>query len=153
MVACQVKRVSKMEAVNILDVSLSTVERMIKRGELQVEKEDLGGRHRVWILLDQEDADLAAAKSAEYSPEGPADRRTMSEREELITLRVQVKGFQDLSDYRGELLKQSDLRFQELLQQMNALTKALPAGVDTSTANSDKKGWSWWPWRRGETTN
>ena len=38
MVARQVRRVSKMEAVNILDVSLSTVERMIKRGELQVGK-------------------------------------------------------------------------------------------------------------------
>ena len=43
------------------------------------------------------------------------------------------------------LREQSDRRFQELLQQMNALTKALPAGVDTSTANSDKKGWAWWP--------
>ena len=31
MVARKVRRVSKMEAVNILDVSLSTVERMIKR--------------------------------------------------------------------------------------------------------------------------
>ena len=65
MVSRQVKRVSKMEAVNILDVSLSTVERMIKRGDLQVEQEDIGGRHRIWILLDEKEGDLQADKSGE----------------------------------------------------------------------------------------
>ena len=53
-VARQVRRVSKMDAVNILGVSLSTVERMIKRGDLQIEREGLGGKHRIWILLDED---------------------------------------------------------------------------------------------------
>ena len=94
MVTRQVRRVSKMEAVNSLGVSLSTVERMIKRGELQVEKEDLGSRHRVWILLEQEVRDESADEPGEpaagYSPGMPRDALDMSEKEELIALRVHV---------------------------------------------------------------
>ena len=147
MVARQVRRVSKMEAVNILEVSLSTVERMIKRGELQVEKEDVGSRHRVWILLDEGDIDLsdhtAQGKSAEYSPEVQGEGLIMSEREELVALRVQVKGLQDLSHFRAEQLKESAFREQMLLQQMEKLTRALPAPVP-----AERKLRGWWPWRR-----
>ena len=151
MVARKVRRVSKMEAVNILDVSLSTVERMIKRGDLQVEREDLGGRHRIWILLDEEEGDLTADESGEqpagYSPEMPAERLIMSEREELVALRVQVKGLQDLSGFRAEQLKESELRFQMLMQQLELLTRALPAPPPEQKAAAGTK-WGWWPWRR-----
>ena len=139
MVARKVRRVSKMEAVNILDVSLSTVERMIKRGDLQVEQEDLGGRHRIWILLDEEEGDLPADE--------PGERLIMSEREELVALRVQVKGLQDLSGFRAEQLKESELRFQMLMQQLERLTRALPAPPPEQKAAAGTK-WGWWPWRR-----
>ena len=139
MVARKVRRVSKMEAVNILDVSLSTVERMIKRGDLQVKREDLGGRHRIWILLDEEEGDLTADE--------PGERLIMSEREELVALRVQVKGLQDLSGFRAEQLKESELRFQMLMQQLELLTRALPAPPPEQKAAAGTK-WGWWPWRR-----
>ena len=150
MVSRQVKRVSKMEAVNILDVSLSTVERMIKRGDLQVEQEDLGGRHRIWILLNEKEGDLQADKSDEqpagYSPEMPGEKLTTSDREELVALRVQVKGLQDLSGFRAEQLKESELRFQLLMQQLELLTRALPAPPPEQKAAAGTK-WGWWPWR------
>lgn len=143
MLAREVRRVSKMEAVNILDVSLSTVERMIKRGQLQVEKEDLGGQHRVWILLDEDSVDLSEDKSTESSPEVPNDQLDRSERDELLTLRVQVKGLEELSTFRAEQLKEAELRFQQILHQMELLTRALPPPVPI-----EKKPRSWWPWRR-----
>ena len=150
MVTRQVRRVSKMDAVNILGVSLSTVERMIKRGELQVEKEDLGSRHRIWILLEEEvrdeSADEPGEQAAGYSPGMPRDALDMSEKEELIALRVQVKGLQDLSDFRAEQLKESDLRFQQLMQQFDRLSLALPAPAPESKPRG--RGWSWLPWRR-----
>ena len=151
MVARKVRRVSKMEAVNILDVSLSTVERMIKRGDLQVEQEDLGGRHRIWILLDEEEGDLPADEPGEqpagYSPEMPGEKLIMSEREELVALRVQVKGLQDLSGFRAEQLKESELRFQMLMQQLELLTRALPAPPPEQKA-AERAKWGWWPWHR-----
>ena len=63
MVSRQVRRVSKMEAVNILEVSLSTVERMIKRGELQVEQRGPWEEsHRIWILLDEEEGGVSSRR-------------------------------------------------------------------------------------------
>ena len=143
-----------MEAVHILDKSLSTVERMIKRGDLQVEKEDLGGKHRIWILLDEEEGDLSTDKSHEQPPEDsrdmPHDTLNMSERDELIALRVQVKGLQELSDFRAEQLKESEFRFQQILQQLELLTRALPAPPPAGNAVA-KTSWRWWPWGRRST--
>ena len=151
MVIRQVRRVSKMEAVNFLGVSLSTIERMIKRGDLQIEKEDLGGRHRIWILLEEEGGEESAGESPEqsvgYSSEMPDDELTPSEKEELVALRVQVKGLQDLSDFRAEQLKESELRFQQIIQQMELLTRALPAPPPEQRPTAEDR-WGWWPWRR-----
>ena len=149
--ARQVRRVSKMEAMNILDVSLSTVERMIRRGDLQVEREELGGKPRVWIILKEPDAEPSSDKSVdmpiEHSPDMVLGSLTMSERDELITLRVQVTGLQDLSDFRAEQLKESELRFHQLIQQLELLTRALPAPPSDRRPTAESR-WSWWPWRR-----
>ena len=154
MVARHVRRVSKMEAMNILGVSLSTVERMIHRGDLQVEREELGGKRRVWILLKEPDAEHAEPSGdkstdmpTEHSPDMAPGSLTMSERDELITLRVQVTGLQDLSDFRAEQLKESELRFHQLIQQLELLTRALPAPPSDRRPTAESR-WSWWPWRR-----
>ena len=147
MVTRQVRRVNKMDAVNILGVSLSTVERMVKRGDLQIEKEDLGGRHRIWVLLDEQEDELSVDQPAGYSAGMPGDELNRSEREELVALRVQVKGLQDLSDFRAEQLKESELRFQQIIQQMELLTRALPAPPPEQRATAGDR-WGWRPWRR-----
>ena len=47
-----VSRVTRQDAATRLGVSEATVDRMIRRGELQVEKEPQGSRYKVWVLLD-----------------------------------------------------------------------------------------------------
>ena len=49
------QKLTKMEAAARLDVSQSTIDRMIQKGELQIEKEPHGSRHRIWVLMDGED--------------------------------------------------------------------------------------------------
>ena len=93
-----------------------------------------------------ESADETGEPVAGYSPGMPRDALDMSEKEELIALRVQVKGLQDLSDFRAEQLKESDLRFQQLMQQFDRLSLALPAPAPGSKPRG--RGWTWLPWRR-----
>ena len=51
------KRVSKQEAASALGVSTATIDRMIKRGDLDAEREGHGDKgHRVWILLEDTSA-------------------------------------------------------------------------------------------------
>ena len=45
-------RVTRKEAAARLNVSKSTLDRMIKRGELATETEQHGLRYTVWILMD-----------------------------------------------------------------------------------------------------
>ena len=45
-------RVTRNEAAARLKVSKSTLDRMVKRGELVTETEQHGQRHTVWILMD-----------------------------------------------------------------------------------------------------
>ena len=52
-------RVTRNEAAARLKVSKSTLDRMIKRGELATETEQHGQRHTVWILMDDEIEDIA----------------------------------------------------------------------------------------------
>ena len=47
-----VQRLSKVDAAKVLQVHHSTVDRMIQRGELQVEREGHGRGAKVWVLLD-----------------------------------------------------------------------------------------------------
>ena len=44
------QRLSKLEAAQRLVVSPSTLDRMIRRGELEVEREGRGDRAKVWVL-------------------------------------------------------------------------------------------------------
>ena len=45
-------RVTRKEAAARLNVSKSTLDRMLKRGELVTETEQHGLRHTVWVLMD-----------------------------------------------------------------------------------------------------
>ena len=44
------QRLSKLEAAQRLGVSPSTLDRMIRRGELEIEREGRGDRAKVWVL-------------------------------------------------------------------------------------------------------
>lgn len=244
------RRLTKLDAALALGVSPSTINRMIRRNELTIEKERRGSQYKVWVLLDD---DLAVAGGAGQPamasngiagspgsdagqpagelhgkaapPEGAADRPTAIpscapglpdgtavqpkaepngvggstegaagqpalERDgiagppedaadhsavepngvagnaaldpagtqfdqaalvELATLRERVKNSEQLAEYRGELLKESELRFHALLQELSSsqrtvdnLTKMLPAGKE----EEGKKRRRWWQFGR-----
>ena len=142
------RRMTKLEAAAILDVSASTIDRMIKRGELETETEPHGSRHKVWVLMDQRGR-------RDQPGDGLLDR---SDEPAVAVLMQQVKGLEELVTYQREQLKDSDWRYQQLMEQLSAsqknveaLTRALPApALDIETPEKGqevKRSW-WWPFRR-----
>ena len=142
------QRVSKLEAAAILDVSASTIDRMIKRGELETETEPHGSRHKVWVLMDH---NLPGDQSCEGSLERASEPS-------VAVLMQQVKGLEELVTYQREQLKDADWRYQQLMEQLSAsqknveaLTRALPApppDMETPKEGHEVKR-SWWrPFRR-----
>ena len=116
------QKLTKMETAARLDVSQSTIDRMIQRGELQIEKEPHGSRHKIWVLMDGADA-AASDNSPEDSHDAAAgempDVVDMSEAVELAVLRERVKNLEELADYHRELLKDSEWRYQQAMEQIN----------------------------------
>ena len=154
------QRVSKMEAAARLDVSASTIDRMIQKGELQIEKEPHGSRHRIWVVIDDADTDksvnspreaseLSPEDSHDASDEGSSGESDASDEVELAVLKERVKNLEELADYHRGLLQDSEWRYQQAMEQLSAsqrtmeiLTKALPAAVDGNTPSPRR---SWWP--------
>lgn len=124
------QRYTRQQAAAHLGVSLTTVDRMIRRGEVQMEREGPGERARVWVLLDEEH--LGSSHGALNGEPSGATRDA-----EVEVLKERVKHLEELSDYRAKLLQESELRYHELLQQF---TRMLPA---------PKEKRRWWPFRRG----
>ena len=157
------QRLSKMEAATRLEVSASTIDRMIQKGELQVEKEPHGTRHRIWVVLDDEVTDESVNSPREASEPSPDDSPDASGEEmsdwsdasdevDLAVLRERVKNLEELADYHRELLKDSEWRYQQAMEQLSAsqrtmetLTKSLPAAVDGNNVSPRR---SWWPFGR-----
>ena len=134
-----VQRLTKQQAMVSMGISSSTLERRIKSGEVQVEIDHEGCRRRVWVLADDNQADIPFGNQSgiQESVDG----------NQVAILQVQLDNALALADYRAELLKESDSRFHELLQQMNTLTRALPAPPVEQPRRS------WWPWgRRGRSS-
>ena len=157
------QRMTKIQAATRLDVSQSTIDRMIQRGELQTEKERHGSRHRVWVLMDDDEGDATADESADNSNLSSDNSHDASSDElsgetdasteiELAVLRERVKGLEELAEYHRSLLKDSEWRYQQAMEQLGAsqknmetLTRTLPA------AHSEEDiapRWSWWPFRK-----
>lgn len=157
------QRLSKMEAAARLDVSASTIDRMIQKGELQTEKEPHGSRHRIWVVMDAEETDKSVnspREASEPSPDGSPDAsgEEMSDwsdasgEVEVAVLRERVKNLEELADYHRELLRDSEWRYQQAMEQLSAsqrtmetLTKSLPAAVDGNNVSPRR---SWWPFGR-----
>ena len=125
------QRLTKMEAAAHLDVSASTIDRMIQRGELHIETEPHGSRHRVWVVMDDAEVDESVNSarepsrhspdvSAEASGEGLPDVSGGSDEVELAVLKERVKSLQELADYHRQLLRDSEWRFQQAMEQVGA---------------------------------
>ena len=156
-----VQRVSKLEASRILEVSPSTIDRRIDRGELQVEHEPRGNSYKVWVLLDD-------GASAEATDQAPTPAGDLAENcvaplgdsallVELTTLRERAKNFEELSEFYKTQLDGANYRYHEVLQNLTTaqqtvdrLTKALNPG--SYAAVPTKSRWHWWPFGRRTST-
>ena len=129
-----VQRITKEQAMVSMGISSSTLERRIKSGEVQVEVDHEGGRRKVWVLVNDDQVDVL--------PNSHSGNQQGTDDTQVAVMQVQLDNALALADYRAELLKESEIRFHELLQQMNTLTRALPAPPP------ERPRRSWWPWKR-----
>ena len=162
-----VQRLSKVDAAKVLQVHHSTVDRMIQRGELQIEREGQGRGAKVWVLLDDIAEDAPAGtpsgppagpsrslngQSAGPSPAPSAPPTDVSADVELAALRERVKGLEQLAEYNRQQLVDADWRYQQLLEQLTSsqrisegLTRSLPAAALTDEPSPRRR---WWPFGR-----
>ena len=85
------------------------------------------------------------ADKPEYSP----DRVDHVDDHELTALKTEVRNLRELADYRGELLKDAEWRYQELLLQLklsqetsSTLARALPESAGYTGRTPRRR---WWP--------
>ena len=158
-----VQRVSKLDASRILEVSPSTIDRRIDRGELKIEHETRGNSYKVWVLLDDPADDAAhdgpaAGPGGEVAAEVPgiagvadAPSNSSAESTEVRLLKQENQHLKELAELRKEALNESETRFRELLEGFNAsqrtvetLTRALNPGAvgeDTGVAKNGHRRW------------
>ena len=79
-------RLTRQQAAARLQVSESTIDRMIRRGHLATEKEHHGGRYTVWVLLDDNTAYSTADDDAYVN-----EHTAYANRDELTALRGCLK--------------------------------------------------------------
>ena len=111
---------------------------MIKRGELTTETEQHGHRHTVWILMDdatEDISDVPTGNTDGHLPEASEHIKDNTESFDLA-LQAEVKGLRELVDLYRDRLTDADWRYQELLEQVKTMTKALPHG-DRGTSPSE----------------
>ena len=124
-----VQRLSKLEAARVLQVHHSTVDRMIQRGELNVEREGDGRRSKVWVLLDDPPADspndasegsLDGASSSSLdssngsSPIIAGQPNDVAADVEVAALRERVMNLENLVEHQRKDIADGDWRYQQL---------------------------------------
>ena len=141
----RVVRVTRNEAAARLKVSKSTLDRMIKRGELTTETEQHGQRHTVWVLMDDEIEDIAEVSTGNTNGHFPEVSEHIGDetRAENLALQAEVKGLRELVDLYRERLTDSDWRYQELMEQFKTMPKALPMAPEEHPRPKRR----WWPFR------
>ena len=144
-------RVTRNEAAARLKVSKSTLDRMIKRGELPTETEQHGQRHTVWVLMDDDIEDTAEVSTDNTNGHFPEASEHIGDdiRAEKLALQVEVKGLRELVDLYRERLADSDWCYQQLMEQFKAMPKALPAApaLPMEPEEPPRPKRRWWPFR------
>ena len=135
-------RYTRADAARILGISVTTLDRKIAAGELDTAKEPFGSRDRVYVLLED---------TPPVTTPAPAGDDTGAPGETILGERL--KAAEALAEYRGELLKEADLRLQMVLGNLDkaqttieTLTRALPAPEPVAQASTRSRSWPW-PWR------
>ena len=138
-------RYTRFDAADFLKISVSTLDRMIKRGELEIVTEPFGARERIFVLLE----DPPPADNPEITTGNTTD--------DIIAPYVRIledrlQSSQDLAAYRQQLLTEADARLQLVLHSLGtahstieALTRALPPPEPPPAQAKSTWGWlTWW---------
>lgn len=138
-------RVTRKEAAARLNVSKSTLDRMIKRGELTTETEQHGHRHTVWVLMDDDTEDTTEVSTGNTNGHFPgvSEHTEDDTAAENLALQAEVKGLRELVDLYRDRLADADWRYQELLNQLKVVTNALPMATEETPRPKRR----WWPFR------
>ena len=124
-------RVTRNEAATRLKVSKSTLDRMIKRGELTTETEQHGHRHTVWVLMDDDIEDTAEVSTGNTNGHFPEASEHTGDNTgaENLALQAEVKGLRELVDLYRERLTDADWRYQELVGAVQDHDESLASGA------------------------
>ena len=130
-------RYTKKQAAEKLGVSPSTIDRRISDGTLRTEREQHGRTHRIWVLLEDDEVDEVVEEAIDgvdgMTDASPDKSAASGESMELAVLRERCARLEELAEYRGELLVESEKRTQMLIAELasaqrtsEALARALP---------------------------
>ena len=123
------RRVTKAQACQELGVSLSTLDRWIAGGEVEVEREKHGKRHRVYVVLNSATPDTSGDAADVGSARSNASGDTA-----LALSEERVRHFEDLVDYLKAQLELEQHRNAELVADLRSGRLVLPAA----------QGHAWW---------
>ena len=129
------RRVTKPEACQILQVSLSTLNRRIAEGQLEVERVRQGQAHRIFVLLPA-DTDRPVAPD-EAGPDAGTQLAVAQER---------IKNLEDMVKLQKEWLDLSESRVQQLLRSLPEPTSpvAPPAPPPPTPLAARRPLWKFW---------
>ena len=117
------RRVTKSEARQLLNVSLSTLNRRIAEGQLEVERVQQGQIHRVFVLLPADTDRPEAPEEAE--PDSGTDLAVAQER---------IRNLEELVTLQRDWLDLAEARVQQFIQ-------ALPAPPTPPAAPPEHRPW------------
>ena len=115
------RRVTKSEACKLLGVSLSTLDRRIAEGQLEVERVQQGQVNRVFVLLPAEDM-----------PEDRPDPEI-----EIAVAQERIRSLEELVSLEREWRQMAETRLQEVL-------RALPAPAPAAEPENRRPWWKLW---------
>ena len=115
------RRVTKSEACRLLGVCLSTLDRRIAEGQLEVERLQQGQVNRVFVLLPAEDM-----------PEDRPDPET-----EMAVAQERIRSLEEMVSLEREWRQTAETRLQEVL-------RALPAPAPAPEPETPRPWWKLW---------
>ena len=130
-------KLPKLDAARALGVAPRTIDRMIERGDLEIEREPVG-RRRILVMVRADDVQEPAALKEADPPE-------------VAVLRERVRSLEQLADFHREQLHLSESRYQDLAQRNQDLVQMLKSSQDLNERLTPalpppgaRRGWRFW---------
>ena len=127
------RRVTKSEACQLLNVSLSTLNRRIAEGQLEVERVQQGQIRRVFVILPA-DTDRPEAQDEAGPDEGT----------QLAVAQERIRNLEDMVRLQKEWLDLSESRVQQLLRALPEPTPPVAPPAPPSPPAARRFRWKFW---------